>query len=48
MSEDDENRLPDNKTEERGPLAQATRLAPLLSLIVQLLEFLLKLLGVIK
>ena len=48
MSEDDRNRLPDNKTEERGPLDRALRLAPLLSLIVQLLEFLLKLLGLIK
>jgi hypothetical protein len=47
MSEQDENHLSD-VTEERGPLARVKSLAPLLSLILQALELLLKVLGIIK
>jgi hypothetical protein len=48
---DDNDRLPDKsgKKEEQDPtLAKVVSLAPLLSLILQLLELLLKLFGVIK
>jgi hypothetical protein len=43
----DRDRLPD-KNEEQGPLTTMASLAPLLSLVLQLLELLLKLFGVIK
>ncbi len=42
------SRLPGNKKEERGHLNRVVFLAPLLSLILQLLELALKLLRVIK
>ena len=41
-------RLPSGKKEERDPLTTVLRLAPLLSLILQFLELLLKISGVIK
>ncbi|MDR1886063.1 MAG: hypothetical protein LBQ56_07275 [Synergistaceae bacterium] len=37
-----------DKKEERGPLAKVIDLAPLLALILQILELLLKVVGVIK
>jgi hypothetical protein len=40
------DRLPDNKKEEQGHLAKVVSLAPLLSLILQILELTLKILGV--
>jgi hypothetical protein len=45
---DGKDRLPESKKEEQDPLAQVIRLAPLLNLILQLLEIILKLFGVIK
>jgi hypothetical protein len=47
MSEDDESRLSGNKKEEQGPLSKVCALAPLISLIIQILELLLRVLGVI-
>ena len=41
-------RLPDKKEEQDLPLAKVVRLAPLLAVILQLLEIVLKLLGVIQ
>jgi hypothetical protein len=47
MNED--NHLPNNKKEEQdSPLTKVIGLAPLLTLILQLLELILKLLGVIN
>jgi hypothetical protein len=43
----DEDQLPDNKKEEQGQLSKVLVLAPLLALILQFLELILKLLGVI-
>jgi hypothetical protein len=40
--------LPDNKKEEQGPLSKVLALAPLLALVLQLLELILKLFGVIN
>jgi hypothetical protein len=48
MSKDNEKHLSSDKKEERGPLSQATSLAPLLTVILQALELLLRLLGVIR
>ena len=42
------DRRPSDKKEERDPLSQVLYLAPLFALILQLLELLLKLFGVIK
>ncbi|MDR3280976.1 MAG: hypothetical protein LBT23_10720 [Synergistaceae bacterium] len=47
MSEDKTN-LSSDKKEERGPLSKVLDLAPLLSLVIQALEFALKLAGIIK
>ena len=47
MSEDRDN-LSGNEKEERGPLTRVTSLAPLFAVILQLLELLLKLIGVIR
>jgi hypothetical protein len=44
----DRNGLPGNKKEEQGPLAKVVSLAPLFAAILQLLELLLRLLGVIR
>ena len=44
---DGKDRLPEQKPEERDLLSKVLALAPLLSLILQLLELLLKILGVI-
>jgi hypothetical protein len=41
-------RLPESKKEEQGPLSRVIVLAPLLALVLQLLELLLKILGVIN
>ena len=38
----------ERKKEEQGPLSRVINLAPLLTLILQLLEFALKIIGVIK
>jgi hypothetical protein len=46
MSEDRDH-LPDNE-EERGPLDKVSDLAPLLMLILQILELILKICGVIN
>jgi hypothetical protein len=43
-----EDRRPDDKTEERDPLARVVFLAPLFALILQFLELLLKAAGVIE
>jgi hypothetical protein len=48
MSEDDGSRLSSDEKEERGPLAKVCALAPLLAVILQLLELILRLLGVIQ
>jgi hypothetical protein len=51
MSEEDKGRLPDkgHKEEEQDPtLAKVVSLAPLLSLILQILELILRLFGVIN
>jgi hypothetical protein len=40
--------LPDNKKEEQDPLTKVISLAPLFAVILQLLELILKLLGVIR
>jgi hypothetical protein len=47
MSEDG-SRLSSDKTEERGPLAKVIDLAPLLTLILEFLELLLKIFKVIN
>jgi hypothetical protein len=47
MSED-RSRLSSDKKEERGPLARVLDLVPLFALILQLLELILKLIGVIR
>jgi hypothetical protein len=44
----DKGSLPEHKKEEQGPLTRVTYLAPLLALIFQLLELILKILGVIN
>jgi hypothetical protein len=44
----DGDRLPDNKKEEQGILAKVINLAPLCALVLQFLELILKLLGVIN
>jgi hypothetical protein len=44
----DKDCLPDNKKEEQGRLSRVIALAPLFALILQLLELLLKICGVIK
>jgi hypothetical protein len=41
-------RLPDSKKEEQGPLSTVLILAPLLALILQFLELILKICGVIN
>ncbi|MDR0653980.1 MAG: hypothetical protein LBG12_11855 [Synergistaceae bacterium] len=43
----DEDRRPDDKEEEQDLLAKVVYLAPLFALILQILEILLKILGVI-
>ena len=43
----DTDRRPDDKKEEQGTLAKVVYLAPLITLILQFLELLLKILGVI-
>jgi hypothetical protein len=49
MSEDKSNLPSENKSkkEEQGPLCKVLALAPLLALILQVLELILKILGVI-
>jgi hypothetical protein len=47
MSED-ESRLSSDKKEERGPLSRVLNLVPLLTLILELLELLLKIFKVIN
>ena len=44
----DRGRLPESKNEEQDRLAKVVSLAPLLTLVLQLLELLLKILGVIN
>ena len=44
----DRNGLPGNKKEEQGQLTKLVYLAPLFAVILQFLEFLLKILGVIQ
>jgi hypothetical protein len=44
----DRNGLPGNKKEERDPLDQVIHLAPLFAVILQLLELILRWLGVIR
>jgi hypothetical protein len=44
---DGRERLPESKTEERGPLAKVIDLAPLFNLIVRVLELLLKIFRII-
>jgi hypothetical protein len=44
----DRGDLSSDKKEEQGPLSKVLDLAPLLTLILQILELLLKVLGVIK
>jgi hypothetical protein len=48
LSKDKERGLPDSKKEEQGPLTKVIYLAPLLALIFQILELLLKILGKIN
>jgi hypothetical protein len=45
---DGKERLPERKKEEQGHLSKVLRLAPLLTLALQLLELLLKICGVIN
>ncbi|MDR3280134.1 MAG: hypothetical protein LBT23_06455 [Synergistaceae bacterium] len=47
MSEDKTN-LSSDKKEERGPLSQVISLAPLLAVILQFFELILRILGVIQ
>jgi hypothetical protein len=48
MSDDDRERLSGNETEERGPLSRVLILVPLLTLILEFLELVLKIFKVIN
>jgi hypothetical protein len=48
MSEEDRERLPGNEEEQDSKLTRAISLAPLFTLILQILELILKICGVIK
>jgi hypothetical protein len=43
-----EDRLPSDNKEEQGPLSKANAYAPLVSAVIQLVELILRLLGLIR
>jgi hypothetical protein len=44
----DEDRLPDNKKEEQGPLSKVCAYTPLFELVIRVLELVLKILRIIS